>query len=266
MKKPGIITLTTDFGYEGGFAATLKGVILSINPNVRIVDITHQIAPQDIFQAAFTLLVNYRYFPKNTIHVVVVDPGVGSKRRILCAKTKRGTFVGPDNGVFSPILDREKKVQVYELNNPDFFLSEVSHTFHGRDKMAPAAAHLSLGRSIEKSGPQLERWTRIGFDLPKIEKNKIIGKIISVDRFGNLITNITAGDVNRLGSDDQLLVRIKGHLIPRLVRYFGEVSRGKLLAQIGSSSFLEVAQNMGSAAHKLKAGIGGVVSVERKCS
>ncbi|MBI4971606.1 MAG: SAM-dependent chlorinase/fluorinase [Candidatus Omnitrophica bacterium] len=263
MKSHRVITLLTDFGNEGGFASALKGVILSINPNVQLVDVCHQIAPQNIFEGAFALFVNYRFFPKDTIHVAVVDPGVGSKRKILCACTPSGIFVGPDNGIFTPILDRERKSEVFEVNNPKLFLTKISNTFHGRDKMAPAAAHLAAGFPLEQVGPRLKSWERIDLPRPKIERSKITGKVISIDRFGNLITNITGDDISCLGNVDSLSVRIKKRVIPKMVRYFGEAEKGEILAIVGSSNFVEIAQNMGSAARFLKTKIGEIVEVRK---
>ena len=264
MKNSRVITLLTDFGSQGGFASALKGVILSINPNVQLVDITHEISPQNVFEGAFTLLVNYRYFPKDTIHVAVVDPGVGSKRKIMCARTASGIFIGPDNGIFTPILDREKKFEVFEVNNPKLFLPSVSNTFHGRDKMAPVAAHLSTGLPVEKVGPKIAGWTRINFDRPKTERNRIKGKVISIDRFGNIITNITGDDVSCIGDIETLKVQIKNKTIPNFVRFFGEVPKGSLLAVVGSSNFVEIAQNLGSAAKMLKIKVGDSLEVVKK--
>jgi len=244
--------------------SALKGVIFSINPHVHIVDIAHQIGPQDVFEAAFTLLVNYRFFPKDTIHVAVVDPGVGSKRRILCAKTSSGIFVGPDNGIFAPILDREKKVEVREVTNSKLFLPIVSNTFHGRDKMAPVAAYLSRGLSVKRVGPQLKLWKKIPFERPKISSSKINGHVISIDRFGNLITNITRDDLLKMGGRDNVTVRIKNHIIPKMVRFFGEVPKGRLLAIVGSSDFVEIAKNLGSAAELLRVKMNDPVEIVRK--
>ena len=264
MKSPGVITLLTDFGQQGGFVGALKGVIFSINPNVQIVDVSHEVAPQNVFEAAFTLFVNYRYFPKDTIHVAVVDPGVGSKRKIMCARTASGIFIGPDNGIFTPILDREKKFEVFELNNPKLFLPVVSNTFHGRDKMAPAAAHLSAGFPIEKVGPKIAGWTRINFNRPKTERNKIRGEVISIDRFGNIITNITGDDISCIGDIENLKVQIKKKTIPNFARFFSEVPKNSLLAIVGSSNFAEIAQNLGSAAKTLKIKVGDSLEVVKK--
>ncbi len=263
MALPNVITLTTDFGHQGGYVGALKGVIVSINPKVRIVDITHEIGPQNISEGAFTLLVNYRYFPKNTVHVAVVDPGVGSNRKIICAKTPSGVFIGPDNGIFSPILEREGNVEVYEISNPKVFLPVISNTFHGRDKMAPAAAHVSNGFAIEKLGPKLSAWKRTHFDVPVLQKDSISGKIINIDRFGNLITNITGEDIRRIGSQGALSVRIKNKRIPKMVRFFNEVPKGELLAIIGSSNFVEIAKNLGSAQSALKARINDPVKIQK---
>ena len=264
MKSRPVITLLTDFGHEGGFAAALKGVILSINPDVQCVDITHQIGPQNVFEGAFTLFVNYRFFPKGTIHVAVVDPGVGSHRKILCVRTPSGIFIGPDNGIFTPILDREKKAEVYEMINPRLFLPVISNTFHGRDKMAPAAAHLSKKFPIKKVGPRLKNWKKINFDRPRIQKNGIQGRVISIDRFGNLITNITGHDLDCLGAQKNLSVCIKDRSISKIARFFSEVPKGHLLAIVGSSNFVEIARNLGSAAEMLGAKMNDSVEIQKK--
>ncbi|MBI4398662.1 MAG: SAM-dependent chlorinase/fluorinase [Candidatus Omnitrophica bacterium] len=258
-----MITLTTDFGQEGGFPSALKGVILSINPHVYFVDITHSIQPQDVFEASFTLLVNYGYFPKNTIHVAVVDPGVGSERKILCAKTPRGIFVGPDNGLFSPILENEANAAVYEISNSKVFLPQISRTFHGRDKMAPAAAHISKGFPLEKLGPRLVDWKKLLWPKPIFEAGHIKGKVISIDRFGNLITNITGDDTKRIDKVSQVAVRIKGRSIPRMAHFFSEVPPGELLAIVGSSNFVEIAANRSSAVRVLNAKVGEEVIIQK---
>ena len=261
MKQSPIITLLTDFGHEGGFVSALKGVILGINRNAQIVDMSHEIGPQDIFDGAFTFLVNYKHFPKDTIHVGVVDPGVGSRRKLLCAQTPSGTFVVPDNGLVSPILEREKNAEVYELANPKLFLPVVSNTFHGRDKLAPAAAHLSKGFPIKQVGPKVSSWQKVDLGLARVESKKITGQVIHADRFGNLITNISGDDVKRLGPLETLSVRVKGKTIPRMVKFFSEVRPGDLLVLVGSSNFVEVACNLGSAAERLKVTRGEKVEI-----
>lgn len=263
MTRSRVITLLTDFGHEGGYVSALKGVILSINPEVHIVDISHEVGPQNVFEGAFTLFVNYRFFPKDTIHVAVVDPGVGSARKLLCARTSSGVFIAPDNGLLTPILDREKDFEIREINNQKLFLPAVSHTFHGRDKMAPAAAHLSRGLAFSKVGPKVSRWKRISFDMPHLNKHHVEGKVISIDRFGNLITNITSEHLFQLGPRESLRVRIKGRQISRVARFFSEVPRGELLALVGSSDFLEISKNLGSAAAALKATLGDPVEILR---
>ncbi len=244
--------------------SALKGVILSINSHVQIVDITHEVAPQNIFEAAFNLLVNYKYFPSGTIHVAVVDPGVGSSRKIICAKTSAHIFIGPDNGMFSPILDREKKVEVYEISNPELFLPQISNTFHGRDKMAPAAANISRGFPVKKVGSKLQVWKKINLDRPQFKGNSVEGKVISVDSFGNLITNITRDDLSKLNRSNAVIVKIKNKAIPRISRYFGEVPKGHLLSILGSSDFLEIARNLGSAQKLLDASLGEKVVVAKR--
>ncbi len=253
-----IITLTTDFGYKDPYVGSMKGVILSINPRAKVVDISHEVEPQNVREAAFLLASTYRFFPKGTIHVVVVDPGVGSRRKILCARTSSGYFLAPDNGILTPVLQHESRFSLREVSNPLFFREEISSTFHGRDKFAPSAAHLSLKDIFNRFGPTLSQFQKLPWPKPKIEKNKILGEVIHVDRFGNLITNIEN-------------FHLKGHRVPpaavrvgrinvsKWARYYAESKRGELIALLNSTDYLEIAMPNESAARKTGATIGSSV-------
>jgi hypothetical protein len=253
-----IITLTTDFGTQDGYAGAIKGVILGINPKVKIVDISHQIPAQNILAGAFCLYNSASLFPNGTIHVAVVDPGVGSKRKAILIQTERHYLIGPDNGIFGLLLRKDKVKKVIELRNLKHFFGKISPTFHGRDIFAPVAAYLSLGVKPEEFGPESSGLRKL--TLPRIKKSKakIIGQIIHIDNFGNLVSNVTAQD---LGPVKKMSVSIKAHTLTKLSRTFAQVKRGELLAYIGSADFLELGLREGSACLKLKARIGDKVEI-----
>src|SRR6266478_233225 len=194
-----LITLTTDFGTRDWFAGTMKGVILGIHPRAKVVDLTHEIAPGDIWSGAFALNAACHFFPKGTIHVAVVDPGVGSSRRAITVQTTDYIFVGPDNGVLSWALAKQEIKAVHELENVDYFLPDVSATFHGRDVFAPVAAHLSRGVPVRKLGPRLKDFVRLPWPEVARRPGAITGEVIFIDRFGNAITNIPTAAVRELG-------------------------------------------------------------------
>ncbi len=240
-----IITLTSDFGLADHYVGSMKGVILGINSDVVIVDISHEIPKYDIVRAALLIGNFYAYFPKDTIHVVVVDPGVGSERKPIAIESEQGIFVGPDNGVFSLILEQE--CSVYDISNPDFMLKDISSTFHGRDIFAPAAAHLSRGADINQIGGELSSPKLISINKPQVLESEIIGEVIYKDSFGNLITNIPGEMINE---ESQII--IDDHIIDTVASSYNDVSRGEVLAIIGSSGFLEIAVNQGSASEHIK--------------
>lgn len=255
-----IITLTTDFGLEDGYAGTMKGIILGIAPTATIVDITHNIAPQDVREAAYTLYTAYSYFPQGTIHVVVVDPGVGSERRAIALRTPRAAFVAPDNGVLSYVVAGERVEEIVDLTNPRHHLSPVSRTFHGRDIFAPAAAHLARGIPLAELGQPLAEI--ITFPLPRPQSRPdgtIVGQIIHVDRFGNLITSIMSKDLTDHLLLGEAIITIKGQSIRGIANHYAEGAPGKLLALIGSSDHLEIAVSGGSASQTLGAKVGDEV-------
>jgi S-adenosylmethionine hydrolase len=272
MKQTPLITLTTDFGTADGYIGTMKGVILGIAPKARLVDLSHEVASQNVRQAAFVLLAAYPFFPTHTIHLVVVDPGVGSTRRAIALRTPAGAFVGPDNGVFSYVMAREPVEALVELADPRYRLPCVSHTFHGRDVFAPAAAHVAAGVPIADLGPAVS--APVTLPLPRLEvvATGIVGQVLHIDHFGNVVTSI-----GRLqwGDDELLLepafgkarcrvqgagcrivavnarVEVAGQEVAGVRRAYAHVAPGEALALVGSSGYLEIAVREGSAARTL---------------
>ncbi|HET7288835.1 MAG TPA: SAM-dependent chlorinase/fluorinase [Thermodesulfobacteriota bacterium] len=237
-----IITLMTDFGLRDHYAGVMKGVILGINPDAVIVDITHEIRKYHIYEAAFKLRGCYNYFPKGTIHVAVVDPGVGGPRRPLAAEAGGYYFVGPDNGIFSPVLESVDKSAVVEITRTEFMLENVSRTFHGRDIFAPAAAHLSNGVSILDLGRTLPQPVSIDVPTPSVKGDEIRGVVLYADSFGNLVTNVPGNMVV-----PGMAVYAGQYRIGPVKATYGDVEKGNLLAIIGSSGLLEISVNQGSA-------------------
>jgi S-adenosyl-L-methionine hydrolase (adenosine-forming) len=280
-----IVTLTTDFGTRDWFVGTMKGVVLGINPRAAVVDLTHEIPPGDVRAGAFALMAGCRHFPKGTMHVAVVDPGVGGPRRAIAAQTADYLFVGPDNGVLSWALARERIKAVRLLEKPTFFLKPVSRTFHGRDIFAPVAAHLSRGVSIQRFGREVKDWGRLPWPQPTRSRGMIRGEIIYIDRFGNAITNLEAeaafpepdtGRADRLVGPDArqrvptviraVTCEVAGRWKARcpLAEFYGAVPANRLVAVCGSSGFLEIAVNGGSAARKLGLRAGDKVVVRTR--
>jgi S-adenosylmethionine hydrolase len=258
MKKK-IITLLTDFGTKDGYIGAVKGVIKKTNPQAEIVDITHDIDSYDVLGAAFALSNFYRYFPKGTIHLAVVDPGVGSLRQPILIKTKDFLFVGPDNGIFSFIYQREDLTDIIVISNKKYFLAEPSSTFHARDIFAPVAAYLSLGIETDEFGSPAKECMKFIIPQPESKGKSLEGEIIHIDRFGNLITNLTA-DLLKKKKNAKIAVgkrRIKG-----ISRSYFEIKEKSLGALVGSSGFLELAVNQGSAQELLKAKAGERIKID----
>jgi len=237
-----IITLTTDFGWRDNFVGVMKGVILGLNPRVTLVDLSHELPPHDPAQAAFSLYAAYHFFPEGTIHLAVVDPGVGSDRSIIIVKAFAHLFIAPDNGLLSYIIDQAPIFKAYRLENPALALGRVSRTFQARDLMAPAAAHLSLGFPLEKVGPETANPVRLPPLHPETHENKVIGRVVYVDRFGNLITNIPA-DLAADRPAAQMVIRIGAETINGLSSAYASARPGELLAVAGGSGFVEIARN-----------------------
>jgi S-adenosyl-L-methionine hydrolase (adenosine-forming) len=250
MPRP-IITLTTDFGGDSSYVAQMKGVILSINAEIVIVDITHQVAPQDIRQAALILDQAAPRFPPGTTHICVVDPGVGTDRKIVFVPLGAQALIAPDNGVLSRLVRRESLCRAVALTDPTFWLHPVSNTFHGRDIMAPVAAHFASGVSPDRFGPPVAQLQSLDWPEPRLDGREIRGCVLHVDSFGNLITNIGRDLVEQLGNGDALSVQCAGRIIHGVVRTYGHADAGTLIALISSSGLLEIAEVQGSAAQRL---------------
>ena len=262
-----IITLTTDFGTRDEFVGAMKGVILSINPQAIIVDITHDIAPhaQRIEQGAFLFANAARYFPANSIHVVVVDPGVGSARRPIAMQIGETFFVAPDNGVLTyATRNTQHGIRTVHLTNPSFFLPRVSATFHGRDIFAPVAAHLSLGVLLDALGAPIDDWVKLSACANAMRcGNEIVGRVAHIDRFGNAITNI--GEELLAGMDRaRVVVRVGGHILRGIKATYASAAPGEAIALISSSWHLEIAVREGNAAQKLGVQIGDEIVVSPK--
>lgn len=255
-----IITLLTDFGLEDAYVGLMKGVILEIDPAARIVDLTHCVPPQDITRAALILRSAVEYFPPGTIHVAVVDPGVGSSRRPLLVHTPRAAFVGPDNGVLVPAARQTGELRAYVLDQPSRFRQPVSQTFHGRDVFAPVAAHLSVGADPATLGTPTPHITELSLPRPRIAEGGVEGEVIYIDRFGNLVTNIEASMLDRFRRRS-LSVSIGGTPVAGPVASYAAVAEGTPLALIDSWNVLEIAVRNGSAARELRAGLGTTVRV-----
>jgi S-adenosyl-L-methionine hydrolase (adenosine-forming) len=264
LQPSGLITLLTDFGTGDYFVAAVKGVILASNPNARIVDISHEIAPQDIEAGAFTLLAACPSFPPGTIHVAVVDPGVGSSRRPILIQTSEQFFVGPDNGIFSYVCDQSALVGMFHLTNPKYFRHPVSPTFNGRDIFAPVAAALSTGIKPGELGERIKDYVKLKpLKAETSNSGEIVGRIIHIDRFGNCVTNITQAELTAEIIASGVKLRLKRRVVKSFRSYFAEEtgSKEKVFAIWGSAGFLEIAAAHESAAKVLNARRGDSVIV-----
>ncbi|MBU0946327.1 MAG: SAM-dependent chlorinase/fluorinase [Proteobacteria bacterium] len=258
MTKQHIITLTTDFGLTDEFVGVIKGVILSSAPPATLIDISHSIPPQDIREGAWTLFASYHYFPAETVHLIIVDPGVGTSRKILALQADNHFFVGPDNGVFTPFLEKGLVQEVYTLDNQDLFLAEISTTFHGRDIMAPVAARICQGMALPHVGNPIdpEKCCRIELPVARLYENRISGHVIHIDHFGNLRTSITAQDLAAIQNKAELRIQCGHHLIQGLSSSYAAVPAGHLLAIFDSRNHLEIATNSKNAARILQCSVG----------
>ncbi len=291
MRRQRVITLLTDFGYQDAYVGIMKGVIAGINPLANIIDICHNVPPQDIFNGAYLLYTAYKYFPKNTIHVAIIDPGVGSKRDIVCIKTKDYFFLVPNNGLLSFIVQEEKPKGIFRVTNNKYFLPTTSNTFHGRDIFAPVAAHLSLGIKPQLLGIKINQLTLLDIPKPTSKKTGLLeGQIIYIDRFGNLITNIkrehlTQYSLNQTQNKDQwsedrsqtsdtlkktskkkiplpcntIETNIGKKKITGLSKTYTDAKPGEPLVLFGSAGFLEVSVNQGNAQEYFKVDKGGKI-------
>lgn len=260
--KNSIITLLTDFGTKDHYVASVKGVILRINPKCTLIDITHQVNPQDIREGAFLLSSVYSFFPKGTIHLSVVDPGVGGPRNPILLVTKNYFFIGPDNGLLTLAAKRDKVKQIVSLTNRKYFLPMVSTTFHGRDIFAPIAGHLSLGIKPKYFGEELDSWEELDFGRPKPKGKRLTGEIIHIDTFGNLISNIDQETFSHFTKGHAFVIRAGEKSIHDLRRGYWEGKKRELMVIIGSGDFLEISVKEGNAQKVLKLKRGDRIIVE----
>ena len=261
MAEPRVVTFTTDFGLQDPFVGIMHGVVLSIHPETRIVDVSHAVASYDVLDGAWTIAQAYRFFPPRTVHVIVVDPGVGSTRRPILAETDDYVFVAPDNGVLSLVEAREQRFTVRHITADRYFLQPVSKTFHGRDIFAPVAAWLSKKWQPGSMGEELSDFKRFVMPRPKKADGTSKGVVLRVDSFGNLITNLNEVDVASLTATPpaKFSLTIAGQTITRLRTSYAEGAGEELFAILGSSGFLEIAARQTSAAEQLQVGVGSPV-------
>ena len=255
-----LITLTTDFGYRDPFVGIMKGVIAGINANARVIDLSHDIPPQDIMAGALVLRHSVPYFPRGAIHVAVIDPGVGSARRPLLVECDGNYFVGPDNGVLSLALAGKQPTRIIHLSNSTYHLQTVRATFHGRDIFAPVAAYLSLGIADVAFGEPVETFVRL--NLPEVSRTArgLVGEILYIDRFGNLFTNICARDLTGLTADN-LVISLRDTTIRGLVSNYAAAADGEFVALINSWGLLEIAVYKGNAERRATAKVGDKVTL-----
>jgi S-adenosylmethionine hydrolase len=257
-----IATLTTDFGLKDPYVAEMKAAILSICPNAVIVDITHEIAKFNIRMGAYMLASAAPYFPKGSVHVAVVDPGVGTKRRPILIKTTQAFFVGPDNGLLVLAAEKQGIKRIHELTNPQFMLPKVSNTFHGRDIFAPVAAHLLNKVKPEEFGPEIREAVKPEFAKTTRINDVLVGEVFHVDGFGNIITNINEKEVAQSRLDAAVNMELPASKMKlNLLRAYGEIKPRQPLALIGSHGFLEIVLNQGNAAKKFKTKPGDKITI-----
>lgn len=259
MTNP-IVTLTTDYGTNDHLVGVLKGVILKINPEVTIIDITHAVTAFDLLDGALAIASAYAYFPPRTIHVVVVDPGVGTERRPLLVTGQNQYFIAPDNGVLSGLYEKEQNFTVRHLTSEHYFLQPVSKTFHGRDIFAPSAGWLSKHWQPASMGEEIKDFKRFAMPRPKEAEGLLKGVVLKVDGFGNLITNIRAEDLSaEAAQKGEVKLQVGTHPVTKLVPTFATGNAGEPVAYVGSSGYLEIAVNKGNAAKTLGIGRGSPV-------
>jgi S-adenosyl-L-methionine hydrolase (adenosine-forming) len=254
-----LITLTSDFGLKDPYVAEMKGVILTINPKATIVDLTHEVAKFDIRMGAFMLASAAPYFPKGTVHLAVIDPGVGTERHAILIQTKNGFFVGPDNGVLVLAAQNQGIEHIHHLTNAQFMLPNISNTFHGRDVFAPAAAHIDKGIKLSEFGPEISDAATPTFANVKHEADALIGEVLYIDSFGNIITNIQQKELTKNESFKIKLKNISQKLPFR--QTYAQAKPQEPIALIGSHGFLEIALNQGNAAEKFQVKTGNTVEV-----
>jgi len=263
MPSP-IITLTTDFGLKDPYVAEIKAVILSISPNTEIVDITHQIEKFNIRMGVYVLAAASPYFPKGTIHVVVVDPGVGTRRKAILIQTRQSYFIGPDNGVLSLAAKTQCIEHIYKITNPKLMLPKISNTFQGRDIFAPTAANIAKGTPTSEIGPEIHKIVTPKFAKITKRKNTLTGEVIHIDRFGNIVTNFKEKELESTSIKTTVNLKLKNTKLKlKFCKAYAEVEAQQPLAIIGSHNFLEISINQGNAAGFFKTKAGDKVTIYR---
>ncbi|MCK5423503.1 MAG: SAM-dependent chlorinase/fluorinase [Deltaproteobacteria bacterium] len=260
------ITLLTDFGSEDAYVGVMKGVILSVNSSAKIIDISHAVDPQDLIEAAYLIKSCYRYFPEHTVHIVVVDPGVGSDRAIVALEMMGHVFLAPNNGVLTLLMDEGEIDAVVRVENTHYFLNSISQTFHGRDIFAPVAAHLAAGWPVEEVGPEIKAYSLLSSKPAKRRGNRIEGEVTAADRYGNVILNIPGKLFEEFGikRGRKLQVHFKNKkLMIKWAATYGEVPEGEGVILISGGGFLELAVNRGNAARKYGLEVGEAVILEK---
>jgi S-adenosyl-L-methionine hydrolase (adenosine-forming) len=259
-----LVTLTTDFGSTDHFLGTMRGVILAVNPAAQVVDLCNAVNSFDVLDGAMTIAQAYRYFPTDTIHLVVVDPGVGTARRPLLVKTERHYFIAPDNGVLSLVMEKEERVLVRHITATHYFSQPVSNTFHGRDVFAPCAGWLSKGVEPEKFGDEITDYVRFALPRPKaVGERSMKGVVLKVDKFGNLITNLDGENAPGVfAADARVKIRVGQMEVTSIRGTYAEGQAGEVFGVLNSMGLLEIACNRGSATQATKAGRGAEVVVE----
>jgi S-adenosylmethionine hydrolase len=255
-----VITLTTDFGLQDYYVSAMKAVMLGISPGIRLVDISHEIPSQDIMAGSWILKNSAMLFPPNTVHTVVVDPGVGTERQPVALQIEDQYFVGPDNGIFS-LLTQEHDFEAVRLTNEKYWRDETSSTFHGRDIFAPVAAHLSQGVDLVDLGEPIDKLVTYRWTVPIADKDGLEGMVIHIDKFGNLITNITASLLEEVIKDKSVKIYVGNTILDEIASTFGSVAEGEPVAYIGSSGVLEIAINKGNAKEMLGVQKGAQISL-----
>ncbi len=262
MARP-IVTLTTDYGTSDHYVGVMKGVILNINPEVTVVDISHSVLAHDILDGALTIGQAGKYFPPRTVHLVVVDPGVGTARRPILVAGDQHYFVAPDNGVLSAVYDQNESIHAWHITAEHYFLNPVSTTFHGRDVFAPVAAWLTKSWQTGSFGEEITDFVRFSIPKPKESGNTIKCVVLRIDHFGNLITNLKPEDFPALVAPDaKFTIRAGNGMVQKLVSTFADGAAGEAVAMIGSSGYLEISVNKGNAARQLGAARGSEVTIE----
>lgn len=264
MAAINLVTLTTDFGGSDHFVGTMRGVILGVNPAAKVVDICNSVNSYDVLDGAMTIAQAYRYFPADTIHMVVVDPGVGSSRRPLLVTTTQHYFIAPDNGVLSLVLEQEERVTVRHITAEHYFLHPVSNTFHGRDVFAPCAGWMSKGVEPEKFGDEITDYVRFTLPQPKQVAERVLkGAVLKVDKFGNIITNFTAANAPAVfAANAQVKITVGQTAVAGIRSSYSQGQPGELFGLLNSMGYLEIACNHGAASHLAKVGRGTEVVVE----